>query len=264
MKETCHAVCMRTRQHPTVTRNPLHRQPVFRHVVTSGAEFEAYLNRIGRPRYAITCSGETSLDEIGAVMDEWYFSNDIDSLMREFLDWDTRGIRMTLGPLKPNRPELGERWTVVGLPDHFNEAAAGLNTALLGSMCKTIGEDGARRAFLEVVFEHALAYRFFPLTVDCYDSFIEEWKAEDDKAARPDHYRAQKSFGVVVDAGAVTFKGKLVVYWVSIGWALGRIRVDQLMTTGLTFEALINQICIINGLGEVERIGSHPVRWTAD
>src|SRR5258708_11246455 len=114
--------------------------------------------------------------------------------MRAFLDWDARGMSMTLNPLTAYRPDLGERWTVVGLPEYFNNAASGLNTAGLGSMCRALGPDGARCAFLEVVFENALAYHFLSLTSDQYDSFTEEWKEDDDKDARPDHYLAKKFF----------------------------------------------------------------------
>jgi hypothetical protein len=48
-------------------------------------------------------------------------------------------------------------------------------------------------------------------------------------------------------------------YWVYIGVASGSLTAQQLTDAGLTCEGLVGQACVINGLGEVERIGNHRV-----
>jgi|GEM_PF-5453990 hypothetical protein len=235
-----------------------HGTKVFRSVITSGAQFEEYVNGIGRPRFAVSCGGD---DPGGAQAspDEWLFANDIDSLMREFLDWDGRGLRMEFDQPATEDADVAASWTVVGLPAHFNDATSNLNSGLLGLMCKAMGEEGARTAFLESLFNDAWTYDFVALRASRYDSFIEEWKADDDKNARPEHYRAQKHFGVVVDAGGLGMGNRALQYWVYIGVASGSLTAQQLTDAGLTCDGLIGQACVINGLGEVERIGNHRV-----
>jgi hypothetical protein len=237
---------------------PAQGMKVFRSVITSGAQFEEYLNQIGRPRFAISCGGD---DPGGAqaAPDEWLFADDIDCLMRAFLDWDARGIRMEFDQPTTGDADVAASWTVVGLPAHFNDATSNLNSGLLGVMCKAMGADGARRAFLESVFNDAWIYDFVALRANRYDSFIEEWKSDDDKNARPEHYRAQKHFGVVIDAGGLGVGSRPLQYWVYIGVASGSLTAQQLRDSGLTREGLIGQACVINGLGEVERIGNHRV-----
>lgn len=236
----------------------LHATKVYRSVITCGAQFEEYVNAIGRPRFAISCGGE---DPGGAraELDEWVFADDVECLMREFLDWDARGIRMEFDQPDTGYADAVASWTVVGLPVHFNDATSNLNSGLLGVMCKAMGSDGARRAFLESVFNDAWSYDFVALRANRYDSFIEEWKSDDDKNARPEHYRAQKHFGVVVDAGGLGVGSRPLQYWVFIGVASGSLTAQQLRDTGLSWEGLIGQACVINGLGEVERIGNHRV-----
>lgn len=235
-----------------------HATTVFRSVITSGAQFEEYVNAIGRPRFAISCGGD---DPGGAraELDEWVFADDVECLMREFLDWDARGIRMEFDQPVTGYADAVASWTVVGLPPHFNDATSNLNSGLLGVMCKAMGAEGARRAFLESVFNDAWTYDFVALRANRYDSFIEEWKSDDDKNARPEHYRAQKHFGVVVDAGGLGVGSRPLQYWVSIGVASGSLTAQQLGDAGLSWEELIGQACVINGLGEVERIGNHRV-----
>jgi hypothetical protein len=109
------------------------------------------------------------------------------------------------------------------------------------------------------VFNDAWTYDFVALRANRYDSFIEEWKSDDDKNARPEHYRAQKHFGVVVDAGGLGVGSRPLQYWVFIGVASGSLTAQQLGDAGLSWEELIGQACVINGLGEVERIGNHRV-----
>jgi hypothetical protein len=106
---------------------------VFRSVITSGAQFEEYVDGIGRPRFAVSCGGD---DPGGAqaAPDEWLFSNDIDCLMRAFLDWDARGIRMEFDQPDTQDADVAASWTVVGLPAHFNDATSNLNSGLLGVM----------------------------------------------------------------------------------------------------------------------------------
>jgi hypothetical protein len=237
---------------------PLQDTKVFRSVITSGAQFEEYVNGIGRPRFAVSCGDD---DSGGAHVeaDEWLFADDIECLMRAFLDWDARGVRMEFDQPTTLDADVAASWTVVGLPAHFNDATSNLNSGLLGANCKAMGEDGARRAFLESVFNEAWAYDFVALRATRYDSFIEEWKSDDDKNARPDHYRAQKHFGVIVDSGALGLGDRPLQYWVYIGVASGSLTAQQLSGAGLSCEGLIGQACVINGLGEVERIGDHPV-----
>ncbi|SDG24122.1 hypothetical protein [Paraburkholderia phenazinium] len=237
---------------------PLQGTKVFRSVITSGAQFEEYLEQIGRPRFAVSCGGD---DPGGAQAgpDEWLFADDIDCLMRAFLDWDARGIRMEFDQPTTGDADVAASWTVVGLPAHFNDATSNLNSGLLGVMCKAMGADGARRAFLEAVFNDGWVYDFVALRANRYDSFIEEWKSDDDKNARPEHYRAQKNFGVVIDAGGLGVGSRPLQYWVYIGVASGSLTAQQLKDAGLTCEGLIGQACVINGLGEVERIGNHRV-----
>ncbi|WP_144109491.1 hypothetical protein [Paraburkholderia sp. BCC1886] len=232
--------------------------PVFRSLITSGSQFEAYVDSIGRPRFAVSCGGD---DPGGAraELDEWLFADDIECLMRAFLDWDARGIRMELDRGASDEAEVGACWNVIGLPPHFNDATSNLNSGLLGAMCMAMGADGARRAFLESVFNDAWSYDFVTLRSNRYDSFIEEWKSDDDKTARPEHYRAQKHFGVIIDAGALGVGSRPLQYWVYIGGASGSLTCKQISDAGLTCEGLIGQACVINGLGEVERIGNHRV-----
>jgi hypothetical protein len=122
-----------------------------------------------------------------------------------------------------------------------------------------MGQDGARTAFLESLFSDAWAYDFVALRSSRYDSFIEEWKADDDKNARPEHYRAQKHFGVIVDAGGLGVANRPLQYWVYIGVASGSLTAQQLNDSGFSCEGLIGQACVINGLGEVERVGNYRV-----
>ncbi|NPT53442.1 hypothetical protein [Paraburkholderia elongata] len=237
---------------------PQHGVTVFRSVITSGAQFEEYINGIGRPRFAVSCGGD---DPGGAQAgpDEWLFADDIECLMRAFLDCDARGIRMEFDQPAASEGEGSASWIVVGLPAHFNDATANLNCGLLGAMCRVMGADGARRAFLESVFNDAWAYDFVALRANRYDSFIEQWKSDDDKNARPDHYRALKHFGVVSDVGELGIGCRPLQYWVYIGVASGSLTAQQLEDSGLDREGLIGQACVINGLGEVERIGNHRV-----
>jgi hypothetical protein len=237
---------------------PLYGETVYRSVIVSGAQFEEYVNSIGRPHFAISCSGD---DPGGAraVADEWLFANDIECLMLAFLDWDARGIRMELDLSGPDESGFGACWSVVGLPAHFNDATSNLNTGVLGAICEAMGPDGARRAFLETVFNEAWTYDFVALRASRYESFIEEWKSDDDKNARPDHYRAEKHFGVIADAGALGVDCGPLHYWVYIGTASGSLTAQQLRDTGLTCATLIGETCVINGLGEVEWIGNHRV-----
>ncbi|WP_144151396.1 hypothetical protein [Paraburkholderia sp. BCC1885] len=239
-------------------KTPTRDTKVFRSVITSGAQFEEYVNGIGRPRFAVSCGGDDS-GGAQANPDEWLFANDIDSLMRAFLDWDARGIRMEYGQTAGEDADLVASWSVVGLPNHFNDATSNLNSGLLGVMCKAMGQDGARTAFLESLFSDAWAYDFVALRSSRYDSFIEEWKADDDKNARPEHYRAQKHFGVIVDAGGLGVANRPLQYWVYIGVASGSLTAQQLNDSGFSCEGLIGQACVINGLGEVERVGNYRV-----
>jgi hypothetical protein len=193
---------------------------VFRSVLVNGNPFEEYVNRIGRPQFAITCAGD-QFDEQGPGLasDEWLFADDIERLMM----------------------------------------ASHLNAARLGTVCKAMGADGARKAFLESIFEDASGYGFIALQADRYNRFIEEWKTNDDKAARPSDYRAEKRFGVVSAVGELGVDRASVQYWASIGWASGWVSAEQLREVGLTYDVLVGQTCVINGLGEVERIGNIPL-----
>ncbi|WP_146144183.1 hypothetical protein [Paraburkholderia sp. BL25I1N1] len=191
------------REVPKMMNTPAH---VFRSILTSGAQFEEYVDRIGRPRFAISIDGDETAASL-AQSNEWLFADDIDCLMHAFLDSDK----------------------------------------------------GAQRVLLETMFNNAWRYGFVALCANRYDSFIEEWKADDDKNARPDHYRAQKYFGVIVDAGEIGFSNAPLQYWVFIGSTSGCITAEQLHGTGLTYEGLIGQLCVINGLCEVERIGNHRI-----
>ncbi|MFL9910273.1 hypothetical protein [Paraburkholderia sp. RL17-337-BIB-A] len=241
-----------------MTKTPLPGTTVFRSAITNGAQFEEYVNAIGRPLFAVSCGGNDP-GAARAALDEWLFADDIESLMRAFLDWDARGIHMEQEQPATNEGEGGGSWSVVGLPAHFNDAASNLNSGLLGVMCKARGADGARQAFLESVFNDAWMYDFVTLRANRYDSFIEEWKSDDDKNFRPDHYRAQKHFGVIADTGELGIDSRSLQYWVYIGVASGSLTAQQLKDTGLTCEGLIGQACVINGLGEVERIGNIPI-----
>lgn len=244
-----------------MTKAPFSDVEVFRSVITSGAQFERYVNAIGRPRFAVSCGG----DDPGAARaepDEWLFADDIECLMRAFLDWDARGIHMELDQPAANETEATACWGVVGLPAHFNDATSNLNCGLLGERWKAMGADGARQAFLESVFNDAWLYDFVTLRSNRYESFIEEWKSDDDKNARPDHYRAQKHFGVVADTGELGIGIGPSQYWVYIGVASGSLTAQQISDAGLTCEGLIGQACVINGLGEVERIGNMPIPRT--
>lgn len=243
-------------------KTPMHGAAVFRSVITSGAQFEEYVNGIGRPRFAISCAGD---DPGGAqaAPDEWLFSDDIECLMRAFLDWDARGIRMELDQPAAGDADDTASWNVVGLPVHFNDATSNLNSGLLGLMCKTMGAEGARRAFLESVFNDAWTYDFVTLRSNRYDSFIQEWKSDDDKNARPDYYRAQKHAGVIVNAGGLGAGAQPLQYWVYIGGTSGGLSAQQLSDAGLSSDNLIGHDCVINGLGEVERIGNIPISPTA-
>lgn len=233
-----------------------HRIKVYRCVLTSGAQFEVYVNRIGRPQFAITCVGDP-FDEHGPSLapDEWLFSDDMENLMSEFFAWDARGIRMEL--VTPDSSSgKSAHWIAVGLSDYLNKAARHLNARCLGPVCEAMGPDGARKAFLESVFEEACSYGFIPLQAGHYNRFIEEWKASDDKAAHPADYRAEKRFGVISAAGGFGIDRLSTQYWASIGWTSGWLTEQQLQEVGLTRDLLIGQTCVINGLGEVERIGN--------
>jgi len=235
-------------------KSPLQVTKVFRAVLPCGKQFEEYVNEIGRPRFAISCAGDDP-GESRTQPGEWLFSNDIECLMRVFLGWDERGMRMEFGMPAMHESERSASWYVVGLPEHFNRAAANLNSDLLGAMCKAMGADGARRAFLEGVFNDALAYDFVSLRASRYDSFIEEWKADDDKNARPDHYRAEKHVGIILNAGEIDVGSQPLQYWVYIGHTSGGLSAQQLRGAGLNYDVLLGQACVINGLGEVEQIG---------
>lgn len=233
---------------------------VFRSVLTSGIQFEEYVNRIGRPRFAISYAG----DNPGAAgtrlaPDVWLFANNIERLMMAVFDWDARGIRMEFDQPSSDEPQVSASWMVVGLPKYFNDAASHLSAARLGPRCKTMAADGARQAFLESVFNGASAYDFIALRAERYESFIEDWKADDEKDARPEHYPTEKRFGVIVDADGASIGGQSTQYWVSIGWTSGRLDEHQLRKVGLTCCTLIGQTCVINRLGEVERIGRFSV-----
>jgi hypothetical protein len=232
---------------------------VFRSVLTNSSQFEAYVNRIGRPRFAINCVGD-QFDEQGPGLlpDEWLFADDLERLMMDFFAWEARGIRMEwVTPTVSGKPS--PRWRVAGLSDYFNKSASHLNAALLGTLCQAMGADGARKAFLEAVFADAGSYGFIALHADRYDHFIEEWRTNDDKAARPADYRAEKRFGVVSAVGELGVEHASVQYWASIGWASGWLSEAQLREVGLSYDVLIGQTCVINGLGEVEWIGNIPL-----
>ncbi len=229
---------------------------VFRAVLTNGDQFEEYVNRISRPQFAITCVGD-QFDKHGPSLapDEWLFADDLERLMMDFFAWDARGIRMQLIPPAVSGKKSAS-WIVVGLSDYLNKSALDLNAARLGTACKAMGADGARKAFLKSVFEDAGAYGFIALQMDRYNRFIEEWRANDDKAARPADYRAEKRFGVVCAVGELGIDRLSLQYWASIGWASGWLSEEQLREVGLSYDVLIGQTCVINGLGEVERIGN--------
>jgi hypothetical protein len=125
---------------------------VFRSVLVNGNQFEEYVNRIGRPQFAITCAGD-QFDEQGPGLapDEWLFADDIERLMMDFFAWDARGTRMELiSPIVSGKKSAS--WIAVGLADYLNKSASHLNAARLGTVCKAMGADGARKAFLESIF----------------------------------------------------------------------------------------------------------------
>jgi hypothetical protein len=236
-----------------------HRIQVHRYVIKNAAQFETCVNHIGRPQFAITCVGDP-FDQCGPslVLDEWLFADDLESLMREFFAWDARGVHMELVS-----PEPGEKrsasWVVVGLPDYLNKSARHLNARRLGTVCKVMGQDGARQAFLESVFDEASSYGYIALQAHHYNRFIDEWKLNDDKAAHPADYRAEKRFGIISAAGELGVEHTSTQYWASIGWASGWLSDRQLNEVGLTRDMLIGQTCVINGLGEVEWVGNIPL-----
>lgn len=232
---------------------------ICRCVLTNGAQFEAYVNRVGRPQFAITCVGDPC-DEHGPILapDEWLFADDVEKLMREFFAWDARGIRMELVSHEADTGKSAH-WIAIGLSDYLNKSARHLNADTLGTVCKAMGSDGARKAFLESVFEEAGSYGFIALQVGHYNRFIEEWKVNDDKAAHPADYRAKKRFGLISAVGGLGIDRLSAQYWASIGWASGWLTEQQLQEVGLTRDMLVGQTCVINGLGEVERIGSIPL-----
>ncbi|RFU45927.1 hypothetical protein D0B32_19885 [Paraburkholderia sp. DHOC27] len=236
-----------------------HRTKVYRRVLTTGAEFEQYVNRIGRPQFAITCVGDP-FDERGPDLkpDEWLFADDLEKMMREFFAWDARGVRMDLisADLAERKPAY---WTVTGLSDYLGRSARHLNGRDLGTLCKAMGPDGARKAFLEAVFQEASAYGFLALQVIQYNRFISDWKTNDDRKAHPSSHRANKNFGVISATGRLGIEGTSVHYWASIGWTSGWLSEQQLLEVGLTRDALIGQTCVINGLGEVEWVGNIPI-----
>lgn len=235
------------------------RAKVYRYILNSGAQFEVCVNRIGRPQFAITCVGDPS-DEHGPKLasDEWLFADDLENLMREFFAWDTRGIRMEFVSHETDE-QKSARWIVVGLPDYLHKSARHLNARRLGTVCKAMGPDGARQAFLESVFAEASTYGYIALQAHHYNRFIDEWKANDDKAAHPADYRAEKRFGVISASGELGVEHASTQYWASIGWASGWFSAQQLVEVGLTCDVLIGQTCVINGLGEVEWIGNIPL-----
>jgi hypothetical protein len=64
---------------------------------------------------------------------------------------------------------------------------------------------------------------------------------------------------VVSAVGELGVDRASVQYWASIGWASGWVSAEQLREVGLTYDVLVGQTCVINGLGEVERIGNIPL-----
>jgi hypothetical protein len=136
----------------------------------------------------------------------------------------------------------------------FNDATSNLNSGLLGVMCKAMGRTArARHSWRRFSTTHGRT-----ILLRCARAATTA-SAGDDKNARSEHYRAQKHFGVVVDAGGLGMGSRPLQYWLYIGVASGSLTAQQLKEAGLSCEGLIGQACVINGLGEVERIGNHRV-----
>ncbi|MGA7812691.1 hypothetical protein [Caballeronia sp.] len=85
----------------------------------TGADFEKYVARMGRPKFAVNL-GEDEADDDGPFVrlssDEWLFCDDLAEPMRVLLRWDACGLRMQLTPSFENdRTSVG--WAVVGISD---------------------------------------------------------------------------------------------------------------------------------------------------
>jgi hypothetical protein len=228
---------------------------VLRRILKTGADFEKFVEQAGRPKFAIRL-GEGADVVTDLCEDEWLFSDDVDCLMRALFGWEARSIDLLYQ--EPESDDMDGYWEVVGLPDYFNDVAASI---AIRDHESDRARDLARHAFFNVVMNDAYSYGFFALENDSYASYIQDWKEDDDRKARPEHYRASKSFGIVRETYGSGIGNAPMQYLVDIGVASGRLSEEQLQAAGLTYADLIGKTCVVNGLGEVECIGLAAIDW---
>ncbi|MFM0649852.1 hypothetical protein PQR14_36520 [Paraburkholderia bryophila] len=150
------------------------KREVIRRILKTGVDFEKFVEQTGRPKFAITASDGP--DDVTDLCDgEWLFSDDVHCLIRALLRWEERGIYLQYQ--EPESDDVDGYWEVVGLPEYFNHAAATIATC--GS--EDQASDTAQQAFFNVVMADAYSYGFFALQNDCFASYIEDWKDEDDR-----------------------------------------------------------------------------------
>lgn len=228
---------------------------VLRRTLKTGADFENFVEQAGRPQFALRL-GEGPDFVTNLCEDEWLFSDDLDCLMRALFGWEERGI--DLHYQEPEGDDMDGYWEVVGLPDYFNDAAASI---AIQDHESDRARDLARHAFFNVVMDGAYSYGLFALENNSYASYIQDWKEDDDMKSRPEHYRASKSFGIVRETYGSGIGNAPMQYLVDIGVATGRLNEEQLQAAGLAYEDLVGKTCVVNGLGEVERIGLAAIDW---
>ncbi len=244
----------------------------------TAAEFLSSWDKFGKPRYAI-CQAERFGNERPLLEeDAWVFSDDLISMMRVVSQWDKSGAKITHSVHRED--EIFEnswlQWEVKNFYgcnecDNYQETLSKLHALkdkLTPESVECVDDEflvAVRDEFLIELFNGGDFSPFTGLDLlnEISSQYLLDWASDDDKAARPDYYRAQKFSGVIFmlseSCGTVT-----VEFEDANGcWCGGQLTKQQIKSSGIKRDSLLGSRITINGLGEIEEIAGTNVILTA-
>lgn len=147
-------------------------------VLPTAKAFRQFLNAAENSKFGMTYCNNDGNEFFKE--NEWVFTNDLETLMLEVLDWEKRGCYFEYHPPTPQEIECyGEdmegAWKIIGLPDYFNE----------WPMTDPVPSDGIlptqeemRARFFAKIIKRWTEYEFFFLRSQNYQEYLKDWEDE--------------------------------------------------------------------------------------
>ena len=113
---------------------------VVRQVLPTVKEFKAFWKKMGHFRYALT---SREYPPILLAPEEWLFSNDVNLLLKELMQWEKQKMKAVAAPFNPNRkttlrPENLSAWKINHFPEEWLSAVCDIFTPVGHLTCRVV------------------------------------------------------------------------------------------------------------------------------